>query len=168
MLANTLGSVANASLSVMLSVAVFFVILFFAWRTSKGTIISFILGIIIAGAVFQALSTTVFYRGFAEKQPLSFFINAGIYTALVFFITFVMKRFIYESFSNSFWLKILQMTAAAVMTEGILFTYLYKVLDIGKHYTFSPFFSMLFGSEYSLLAWFGVLFMGLLIIRNNK
>lgn len=168
MLGNTLSSVANASLTATMSVAVFLVLLALAWRTSKGMIISFVLGMIISGAVFQTLLNTTFYSGFILKQPQSFFINTGIYSVLVLFITFSMRRFIHESFAGSFWLKMLQMITMAVIAEGILFVHLYKILDIGKQYSFSPFFTMLFGSEYSFLSWFAVLLVGLLIIRNNK
>lgn len=165
---DALGSVANASFTTTLSIVVFFVLLVLAWRTSKGTMISFVLGIILAGTVFQAFGDTSFYKEFIEKQSGIFFVNLGIYSVLIVCSTLVIKRFIYESFSNSFWLKILQIITVVFIVEGVLFVHLYKILHIEKFYTLSPFFTLLFGSEYAMLGWFLILFVGLCIIRNNK
>ena len=168
MLANTFSSIVNMPLTVLVTVVTFLVLMFFAWRTSKGLMISLIVGIIISGAISQIILNTTFYNELISRQTRILAINIGLYSFMILCSTLILRNFIHKNFSSLFRLKILQMAMSAVVAEGLFFVYLFKVFSIENYYSFSPYFVILFGGEYSALGWFITMLFVFVILRNNK
>jgi len=168
MIGNTLGIVMNLSLTVVIIGVVFVLLGGYFWSTSKGRSVSLVLGIVVASVLYTAIVGTPFFQSVFPESIRGFILDTTIFSLLVFLATYITHSYVHGKFASDTSKKILHVSLLAIVTEGVIFSIGYNMLDFDSFYNFSPFADIIFDSAYSFFLWLIALCLILFLIRSRR
>ena len=168
LLGNTLNMIMNISLDVLALLSILVIILFYVWRAGKGRSVSLLISLIIASQFYQAFAATPFYRSILSKNERGAILGCVIFAFLTYILFLVVKHFIRGGYSSQKNKKTLQILILTFTIWGLLFSYLYHILNIESFHDFSSFADNIFTSSYALFLWSFSAIVGLFFVHKLR
>ena len=168
LLANAFNMIINVSVTVVILIITLVALVFYALKTNKSKSVALAIGVLMAGAVYEAVVVFPFYRLYLCENTDKFFINLTLYLFLLFLSVVVLHKFVHGGFSHEPLKKTMQIGVFSITTSGLLLTYAYQKLNIENFQDLSYFADVVFGSSYSTLIWSCALIAGLFVIHKLR
>ena len=168
LIGNTVNIIMNASFTVVVLITTFVALTLYALKTNKGKSAALAIGVLISGAIYEAIVISPFYISFLSENINGFILNLALYLTLLFLSVVVLHKFVHGGFSHESSRKMMQIGIFSVATGGLLLTYIYQKLCIESFQDLSHFADVLFGGSYSTLIWSCALLIGLFMIHKLR
>ena len=168
LIGNTISVITNLSLSFVVLAIVFALFFGYAWKTSKGKSVALLVGVLVSGVLYSALTETTLYQNIFSENVQGFILNMIVFGIILFVTTFVFRSFCKGLYAEERAKQLLQMGAFALVAEGLFMTQAYRLLEVETLYDLSFGVDLVFGSEYSLLIWIIATLIVLFIIKTRK
>lgn len=165
---NTLDAVMNLSFTFIVLSSVFILLCVYAWKIGRGGIVALAAGVIVAEAAYAALVEQVLYQSIFSEGVRGFVLNAVVFAAILGFTVFVLGKFMHTPLPGETHKRLAFVALMAILTEGLIFSVAYRLLDIQASYAFSPFADRLFGAEHSFILWVCALFVSLFLVGSRR
>lgn len=166
LLGNTFNMIMNVSLDAVILLFVFGVVLLYVWRAGKKRSITLLLALIITSEIYQVFTNTSFYDLTSNEEGSGFVLNCFVFIFLTYILFLTLKCFVRRGYSSQKNKKLLQILILTFAIWGLLFSYLYHILDIGSFHDFSSFADNLFASSQAFFLWYLFTVSGLFFVHR--